>query len=233
MNDKRVLAIIPARAGSKRLPRKNILMLQGKPLIQWTIDEALKSNVIDTIAVSTDDTEIIDLSVSLGLNVPFVRPEFLSGDKSSSIDVIKHAIDYYQSVGDKYDYVMLLQPTSPLRTAKHIDEAFQLLESKDAEAVVSVCECEHSPLWSNTLPDDLSMDNFIPENIKNKRSQDLGTFYRLNGAIYIAKIDAFLKENALLLSNRCVAYKMSTEESVDIDERIDFLLADAILRGNE
>jgi N-acylneuraminate cytidylyltransferase len=228
-NNPRILAIIPARAGSKRLPGKNIKELAGKPLIQWTMEAAKNSALLTEVIVSTDDEKIVELAKEIDVNVPFVRPEHLAQDKSSSIDVIKHAIDFLEKQGKTFDFIMLLQPTSPLRTSLHIDEAIHLLNDKSADAVISVCPTEHSPLWSNTLDDSGKMDSFISPEIKNTRSQDLPIHYRLNGALYITRVERLLAENSMFINNNIFAYKMTTESSVDIDERIDFTLAEAIM----
>jgi len=225
----RFLAIIPARGGSKRLPRKNILELQGKPLIAWTIEAALKSQYIDKVLVSSDDDEILDISTRFGAEI-LKRPAELATDSSSSFDVIQQAI-----MADKqqYDFIVLLQPTSPLRTANQIDEAIELLESKQANAVVSVCAMEHSPLWSNTLPESDSMAGFLKDEIQNKRSQELETYYRLNGAIYICRKTCLLDEKSFFLKSHIYAYRMDRHSSVDIDEAIDFEYAQFSLRAHE
>lgn len=186
------IAIIPARSGSKRLKNKNILQLGNKPLIAWTVEAALKSKLIDTVIVSTDSEEIANVSRSLGAEVPFTRPKELSSDKATSYDVIKHALAFYETK-KKFQYIILLQPTSPLRTTADIDKAIKLL-GKDTKAVVSVCEASHSPLWMNTLPKNHSLKNFLVKQIKNKRSQDLEKYYLLNGAVYISEINYFLKQ---------------------------------------
>jgi CMP-N-acetylneuraminic acid synthetase len=228
-NKPRILAIIPARAGSKRLPGKNIKELAGKPLIQWTMEAAKNSALLAEVIVSTDDERIVELAKSIDVSVPFVRPQHLAQDKSSSIDVIKHSIDILEKQGKVFDFIMLLQPTSPLRTSCHIDEAINLLNEKCADAVISVCPTEHSPLWSNTLNDSGKMDSFISPEIKNARSQDLPVHYRLNGALYITRITRLLAENTLFINDNIFAFKMTKESSVDIDERIDFTLAEAIM----
>jgi N-acylneuraminate cytidylyltransferase len=128
---------------------------------------------------------------------------------------------------------MLLQPTSPLRTSKHISEAISLLKEKDADSVISVCPVEHSPLWSNTLDESLSMDKFIDDDIKNSRSQDLPKYYRLNGALYLTRVSRFLVEGALLLSSNSYAYVMDSKSSIDIDEELDFLFAETILNKRD
>ena len=225
--NKKFLAIIPARGGSKRLPRKNILDLCGKPLIAYTIEAALKSKYIDKVIVSSDDDEILNISLNFGAET-IKRPVELASDTATTFDAIKHAIDNFE----KYEYIVLLQPTSPLRDAKHIDEAIQLLEKKKADAIVSVCEMEHSPLWSNTLPKDGNMNNFLKDEILNKRSQDLEKYYRLNGAIYICKTEKLLENKGFFLKDNIFAYKMDREHSVDIDEKIDFSIAQILMSEN-
>ena len=186
--NKTFLAIIPARGGSKRLPRKNILDLCGKPLISWSIEAALKSKYISKVVVSSDDEEILNISSNFGADI-IKRPYELANDTATTFDTVKHTIDNFEN----YDYIVLLQPTSPLRNENQIDEAIELLEEKQADAIVSVCEMDHSPLWSNILPEDGNMRGFLREEILNKRSQDLEKYYRLNGAIYICKTYKLLK----------------------------------------
>ncbi len=222
--NKTFLAIIPARGGSKRLPRKNILSLCGKPLISWSIEAGLKSKYIDKVVVSSDDTEILNISNELKVQV-IKRPNELASDTSTSFDVVQHAIDNLES----YEYILLLQPTSPLRNENHIDKAIEILEEKNADAVISVCEMNHNPLWSNTLDDSLSMEGFIGDNLLNKRSQDLKKYYRLNGAIYLCKTDKLLKEKSFFLKKNIFAYVMNSNNSIDIDRKEDFELASLYL----
>ena len=226
-NKKKILAVITARKESKRLINKNVLDLAGKPLIAWTIDEAKKSEYIDKVIVSTDGEKIIEVSKQYGADVPFVRPDYLSNDKATSISVLEHSIDFYK---EEFDYIMLLQPTSPLRTLKDIDNAIYML-SEETKAVVSVCETEHSPLWSNTLPNDLSMADFIRPEVKNKRSQDLPKYFRLNGAVYIAEIDYFMQNNGFMGDNT-KAFVMSQRNSVDIDTEVDFRICEILIEKN-
>lgn len=228
--EKRILGVIPARAGSKRLPGKNIKILAGKPLIQWTMEAAKNSKLLANVIVTTDDDAIIALAKDVGVDAPFVRPKYLAEDQSSSIDVVKHAISFMEKQGQVFDYVMLLQPTSPLRTSAHIDEAINLLYDKSSDGIISVCPTEHSPLWSNTLGEDGKMDSFIPSKIKNARSQDLPAYYRLNGAIYIASIEKLRAENTMFIKDNIYAYRMTAASSVDIDESIDFTLAEAVMK---
>lgn len=224
-NGKTFLAIIPARGGSKRLPRKNVLDLAGKPLIVWSIEAGLKSKYIDKVIVTSDDDEILGIAKQFGSET-IKRPDELASDTATSFDAIRHTIENLE----RYDYIVLLQPTSPLRTSEHIDEAIKLLKSKRADAIVSVSEMDHSPLWSNTLPEDGDMSHFIRDEIKNKRSQDLETYYRLNGAIYICRTDTLLDEKSFMLKDNVFAYHMDRKSSVDIDEEIDFEIAGTLIR---
>jgi len=224
-NSKKILAVITARAGSKRLPNKNILDLAGKPLIVWTIDEAKKSKYIDRLIVNTDSQQIAEISKQYGAEVPFMRPQELANDNADSISVLKHTIDFFNQ---EFDYILLLQPTSPLRNVEDIDNAIELLNEK-TKAVISVCETQHSPLWSNTLPNDLSMENFIRPEIKNLRSQDLPKYYRLNGAVYIAEIKYFMGNNGFI-GNKTKAFIMSQQNSVDIDTELDFKLCEILIK---
>lgn len=219
--DKTFLAIIPARGGSKRLPRKNVLDLNGKPLMAHTIEAGLKSKYIDKVIVSSDDEEILNISQKYGA-LTIKRPDRLASDTATTFDAIKHAIENT----NEHDYIVLLQPTSPLRDENHIDEAIELLEAKGADAVVSVCEMDHSPLWSNTLPEDANMSMFLRDEVLNKRSQDLEKYYRLNGAIYICKTEKLLEEESFFLKENIFSYVMDRESSVDIDEEIDFKIAE-------
>ncbi|MGK0255268.1 MAG: CMP-N,N'-diacetyllegionaminic acid synthase [Mariniflexile sp.] len=228
LNGKRVLAIIPARVGSKRLPNKNIMDLCGKPLIAYTIEAALKSDFIDKVIVSTDCDEISEISKKYGADVPFIRPGHLGADTSTTMDVVMHAVDKVKQIHDDFDFIVLLQPTSPLRNFCNINQAVELMSTLEVNSIVSVCECEHSPLWSNTLPKNNSMKGFLNESITNKRSQDLPTFYRLNGAIYISEIE-HLKKYGSFLTKDTFAYLMDRDRSVDIDDIRDFQLAEIIM----
>ncbi|MDZ7817712.1 MAG: acylneuraminate cytidylyltransferase family protein [Aliarcobacter sp.] len=218
--NKTFLAIIPARGGSKRLPRKNVLDLCGKPLIAYSIEAGLKSKYINKLIVTSDDEEILSISKRYGADI-IVRPEELASDTATTFDAIKHTIDNVE----KFDYIVLLQPTSPLRSEKHLDEAIELLQQKNADAIVSVCEMDHSPLWCNTLPEDGNMNSFLKEEVLNKRSQDLNKYFRLNGAIYICKTDKLLENKGFFLKENIYAYKMDKKNSIDIDDEFDFKLA--------
>lgn len=226
IDNKKVMAIIPARGGSKRLPRKNVLSLNGKPLIAWTIEAAQKSKYIDTVFVSTDDPEIADVSQKFGVDVPELRPEKLASDTATTESVLFYTLNKF---GSDVDIIVILQPTSPLRTAQHIDEALELFIKKEAFSVVSVTPCEHSPLWANTLPKDGSMRGFLrPEALQ--RSQDLEEFYRLNGALYFFDVDKLNNIGGILYTSESFCYVMSNNVSIDIDNRLDFELVEFFMR---
>jgi N-acylneuraminate cytidylyltransferase len=227
MNDQSpYIAIIPARGGSKRLPGKNLMLLAGKPLIGWTIEAAIGSGVFSRVVVSTDSWEIAVMAAQFGAEVPFMRPDELALDDTPSIDVLIHAAhELLEGKENHSTHLACLQPTSPLRTAENIREAVKLLEEKQADAIISVCKSEHSPLWSNTLPDSLSLDGFIPENVQKTPSHHLPAYYRLNGALYFCDIRRMMKERTLFLKTGAYAYVMNRKESIDIDDQADFDLA--------
>jgi len=225
-NGKTFLAIIPARGGSKRLPNKNILPLAGKPMLLWTIESAMQSKYLDEIILSTDSDDIIKVVENYKIKT-IKRPLELASDTAKTVDVVNHVIE---NINKEYDFIVLLQPTSPLRTSNHIDEAIEQLIKLNADAIISVTEVDHSPLWCNILPESLSMENFISEDIKHKRSQDLPKFYRLNGAIYICKTKKFIEEDTFFLQENVYAYIMDKKSSIDIDEELDFKLAEIILK---
>ena len=223
--NKTYLAIVPARGGSKRLPRKNVLNLCGKPLIAWSIEAGNLSKYIDKVAVSSEDSEILNIAKKFKATT-IKRPKDLARDDSPGFDAIHHTLVKLEAI-QNYDFIVLLQPTSPLRNEKHLDKAIEFLENKNADAVISVCETDHSPLWANTLRDDLSMDNFLKDRayILRNRSQDLEKYFRLNGAIYICKTLKLLEEKTFFLRKNIFAFKMDKRVSVDIDEQTDFEIA--------
>lgn len=218
------LVIIPARGGSKRLPGKNILELNNKPLIAYSIEEALKCKKISKVVVTSDDDRILEISKKFGATT-IKRPEKFATDTSSSFDAIKHAI---KKIKKKYKYIVLLQPTSPLRQLKHIEEAIQLFEKKSANAVISVCEVEHPVQWTMSLDENLNMNNFV-KNIDTRRSQEQKTHYRLNGSIYIIKTNKLLNKKTFFLTKNTYAYIMDKKYSIDIDDEFDFKLAECLV----
>jgi len=229
-NNNKIIGIIPARGGSKGIRKKNIVDLAGKPLIAYTIEQAKGSKYIDKIIVTTDDEEIADISRSLGAEVPFSRPKALATDEAKGIDVVLHAITWFDSNEESFDIVMMLQPTSPLRLSEDIDKAIEVLFLKNAMAIVSVCKSEHHPLWSNTLPEDSNMKNFINPEYMNKNRQELPVFYRLNGAIYLSFCN-YMKDRKSFYGENTFAYIMPEERSIDIDNMLDFKLAELLLNS--
>lgn len=228
INNKTFLAIIPARGGSKRIPGKNLVELNGKPLIQWTIEATKQCDLIDEVVVSSDDEKILELADSVGCRT-LRRPADLSEDLSSRASVIRHAVEVIAEQGLTYDYLIYLQPTSPLRNAKEIERAIRFLHHRQADAVISVCELDHPLQWSGTLPEDRNMQTFLDKIDVQTRSQDLEKYYRLNGAIYICDIKSFLEEGCVFLKENVYAFVMDRKDSVDIDHYEDLLVAKAFM----
>ena len=225
INNKKILAIIPARAGSKRIKDKNFLDLGGKPLITWTIEAAKKSKYIDHIYVSTDSEKIQTISKEYNVDAEPLRRAQLSGDHATSTDVI---LDIIQNTKTGYDLIVLLQPTSPLREASDIDGAIDLYFEKNAKSVVSVCEADCHPSWVSPIASDLKMDRMV-DNLQVKRSQDLETHYMLNGAVYVMDHMEFLKEESFYLKEGTYSYIMSKGNSIDIDSVDDLKFAQVFI----
>lgn len=226
----RRIAIIPARSGSKGLKDKNIKNLCGKPLIAYTIQSAIESKQFDKVFVSTDSQVYADIAIQYGADASFLRSKENSGDSAGSWDVVREVIDRLKEYGEEYNEIMLLQATSPLRMVDDIVNAVNLLHTKKAEAVVSMAECDHSPIWCNTLPADNNMDNFSRSEYKDLPRQMLPTFYRYNGAIYLVTAKELQNKNHMF-EKKCFAYIMPRERSIDIDDEVDFMLAEAILKS--
>lgn len=226
-NGKSIMALIPARGGSKGVPGKNLRLLGDKPLIAWTIEQARRCPWIDRLIVSTDDPAIADTAVRWGGEVPFLRPAQLATDDTKMVEVVFHALDWCRQNDRPYEWIVLLQPTSPLRDAGDIEAAAKQLEDRQADAVVSVCPCEHSPLWANTLgPNEQMKDFLLPQAMGNR--QDHPAYYRLNGAIYLAKTDYFHQCRGFF-GQETYAYIMPSERSIDIDSLLDFQMAEFLM----
>ena len=189
------LAIIPARSGSKGLKDKNIKLLNGKPLIAYTIEAALTTKIFEEVMVSTDSSYYAELSRQYGASVPFLRKEELAKDNTSSWDVVKQVLEDYKKMGIVFDKCVLLQPTSPLRTKDDITNAITLYQEKNAETVVSVCETEHPAQWCFTLEDGNSMINFSKSPYRNMRRQEFPKTYHENGAIYIVDAKKIMEKD--------------------------------------
>ena len=226
---KSVLAIIPARGGSKGLPGKNIKMLHNKPLINWTIDAALNAKCISNVVVSTDDDKIASIAIEAGAVVPFKRPDFLATDEATSMDCVKHCIDALKQQGEVFDYVIMLQPTSPLRTSADINDAFaKYVRSSNHpnETLVSVCSAPTKYNWLMKAEGEYL--NFVNKQNTSKLQprQQLPNLFLPNGAIYIDTVknlgDSFYSKNTLF-------YLMPNERSIDIDTLEDFYQAEKLI----
>jgi CMP-N,N'-diacetyllegionaminic acid synthase len=227
----KIIGLITARGGSKGIPHKNILNLAGKPLIAWTINAALESNQLSRLIISTDDNEIKKIAEQYGAEVPFIRPDYLAGDSASSLSVVNHAIQFLLDEGfQKSDYILLLQPTSPLRSANDIKNAINLMQRKDAMAVVSVSESSDHPYLTRKISPEGILENFMEIIPDNLRRQDLPPAYVINGAIYLNRISSLLDDKTLLPEKKTFAYIMPREHSIDIDTPGDFHLAELILK---
>lgn len=224
------IAIIPARGGSKRLPGKNIKNLAGKPMIAWTIEAALDSGVFDHVFVSTDSEDIADISKEYGAKVPFLRPKELASDTATTNDVVTHSVEWFEKrYNRKVDIIAVLQPTSPLRNLLHIKEAMNLMQQKSAKAIVSVCELEYPIEFCNKLNSNGSMNNFVKHQ-DIKRTQDLETYFRLNGAIYLFKRE-YVNRLSEIYNEDTYAYIMNSKLSIDIDNEDDFELAKFFMKS--
>ncbi|MEI6632172.1 MAG: acylneuraminate cytidylyltransferase family protein [bacterium] len=222
-----ILAIIPARSGSKGIPRKNIMLLKGKPLIYYTIKEASKSKLLRRVIISTEDDEVAEVSKAYGAAV-IKRPFELAQDDTPSLPVLQHVIKHLEETESFYPIIIvILQPTSPLRTVTDIDGSILKFLETGCDSVVTVCEAEHPINWIYTLKRDKLMPAI--KGLKSAtRRQDIYNMYRLNGAVYITRRDIIMKEGRIL-GKDCRAYIMPPERSVDIDTLLDFKLAELLI----
>jgi CMP-N,N'-diacetyllegionaminic acid synthase len=212
-----ILAIIPARGGSKGIPRKNIKPLAGKPLIAWTIESALQARGIDRVIVSTEDEEIALVAKQCGAEVPFLRPLALAQDDTPGIAPVLHAIDQLPY----YDWVLLLQPTSPFRSAEDIQGIIQFCRDQSAPSVVSVTQVSKHPFWMYQRDEQYRLQPLIPNRPEITQRQDLPAAYALNGALYLARTD-WLIQNQGFIGPETLGYVMSEEHSVDLDTSVDW-----------
>lgn len=223
----RIIAIIPARGGSKGVEKKNIRLLGDKPLIHYTIHAALKSKYINDIFVSTDDDEIMKVALAEGATA-IKRPKKISEDDSPTIDAILHILDRYTLQESEPEIILLLQPTSPFRTVSDIDNALELFLTGNCDSVISVTEANHSPYWYMEMKGDFLEPLFDQESLKLRR-QDLPRTYLPNGAIYIAS-SRTLKNTHSFYNPKTKPYIMSAENSLDIDSELDLLFAEALMK---
>lgn len=228
-NGKKIFCLIPARGGSKGIPDKNIRILGDKPLVAWSIEAAKGSKYVDYIYVSTDDKRIAKIAEKYGANTEPLRPKELATDESVIMDTVVYTINYFESHGEKYDILVLIQATSPFTTTADIDNAIEILFEKKGECVVSLCESEYHPYWMNTLPPDGNMKDFLKPEIVDLNRQDLPKYYRLTGSIFIATTD-YLKKYKSFFGDKTYAYILPQERSIDIDKELDWLLAEAYIK---
>jgi CMP-N,N'-diacetyllegionaminic acid synthase len=220
----KTFALIPARGGSKGIPRKNIKLIAGKPLIVWTIEAALRSSLLDAVVVSTDDPEIADVARRAGAKVPFMRPSELAQDQTPGLDPVMHALDQLP----QYDSVLLLQPTSPLRTTEDIDACLRLAMQQHASSLVSVSEPDTHPHWTYRLTDGQTLERMI-DAAPVARRQDLPAVVALNGAMYFADAN-WLRRNGSFIGAETLAYVMARDRSVDLDTPLDWKFAELLLK---
>ena len=231
---KNILGLVPARGDSKGLPRKNIKPLLGKPLIAWTIEQALTNKYLDRVVVSTDDKEIAEISKKYGAEVPFIRPKELARDDSTTIDVVLHTLNWFENAGEKYDYLALLEPTSPLREKNDIDKCIELLINNEAaKSIVSVSKLESAHPEFNIVIDKKS--GFIKKidgttEFKGLRRQDLQDIYFFDGTIYISEIST-LKIKRTFYHKFTISYIVPRWKSLEIDELSDIICAEALLKS--
>lgn len=226
----KVLAIIPARGGSKGVPRKNIRLLHNRPLLAYTVDAALSAKRLSRVIVSTDDPEIADIAAQCGADVPFVRPSDLAKDDTPMLPVIRHAVNIIEQEGERYDAICLLQPTNPLRTSGDIDGAIELLERSGADAVVAVLPVplEYNPHWVYFKGESGRLTLSTGEPSPISRRQDLPPAYHREGSVYVTRRDVLMEQNSIY-GHTLVGYPMDPMRSVNIDNQDDWDRAERLI----
>lgn len=226
---KSFLALIPARSGSKGLPGKNLMLLDGKPLVSYPINAALKSKYTDKVVLSSDDHKIMDAARAFNCEIPFKRPEELASDTASSIDVVLHAINYYEEHGIFFDYLVLLEPTSPLTESADVDKAIESLIANQASAdsIVGVSQVESNhPMFIAKIDDNGTLAPYARKDFLTPvRRQELEELVFFEGSLYISEIKK-LKETKSFVHERTLPYLVPRWKSIEIDEYSDFLIAD-------
>lgn len=222
-DDKRILGVIPARGGSKGIPRKNIKEIGGKPLIAWTIIEAKKSKYIDRLILSSEDEEVVTIAKHWGCDVPFIRPKEFAKDDAPGVDPVIHALEKLPN----FDYVVLLQPTSPLRLVEDIDNCAKMCIQRRAKACVSVTESTKNPYWMYKMRENYQIIPLLGQEFITRR-QDLPMVYALNGAVFVAETE-FLKQSRSFITSETIAYIMPQFRSIDIDTEFDMKICEYVL----
>lgn len=229
-----ILGVIPARGGSKSVPRKNLALIFGRPLIAYTIDAAKRSRRLTHFLVSSEDDEIIRVAKLYGAPVPFVRPMELATDQAPSLPVVQHAVAEMEARENvKFDYVVLLQPTTPMRLPQDIDAAVDKIIATGADSVVSVCDVDaYHPARMRQIVDDRLVELPIKEPREMARRQDLPPIYIRNGAVYVARRDLVMEENSMI-GKVSRPYVMPVERSVNIDGKLDLLMAQLLMKEED
>lgn len=226
----KLIAVIPARSGSKGLKDKNIKLLNGKPLMAYTIEAAKASEVFNTIHVSTDSTVYADIARQYGADEPFLRNKESAEDTSSSWSVVKEVLRKYREIGKAFDVCVLLQPTSPMRTGEDIKQAYRMFVEEKADSLTSACEVDHPVQWCFKLDERCNLRDVASSPYKYSRRQDLEKYYRENGAIYITRAQNIEDPAFDFYTERCFAYIMDQEKSIDIDSIQDFMIAETLMK---
>ena len=221
--------MITARGASISVPSKNVAQLAGKPLIAWTIEAARSARTLRRVIVSTDDNECAAVAQAWGAEAPFLRPAALARDDSPHVDTVVHAIEWLADAGDRPEFVMVLQPTSPLRTSADIDAAVQLAVARDASAIVSVAEAVTHPFLTVRITEEGRLADFVPKQPGYLRRQSFPTVYALNGAIYLLRCDGVMR-NRSMCPDGTHAYIMPVDRSLDVDTLWDLHVAELILK---
>jgi N-acylneuraminate cytidylyltransferase len=224
----RILALVPARGGSKRLPGKNLRALAGRPLIAWSIQVAQEIPEVCDILVSTDSTAIADVARGAGALVPWLRPESLASDEATSVDVCRHAVDWYESTRGPIDGLLLLQPTSPLRRRATVQRGIETFRTRGNRPVIGVSPARSHPLWCFRLEGE-TMRPFIDEKGLKLRSQDLPPAYEINGALYLVSPEHLRKHRSFYSTDMVPLIMDAAGEDIDIDTERDWRLAEATL----
>lgn len=230
-NGKTILAIIPARGGSKGLPGKNIRLLSGKPLLAWAIDVLKECNIVDQIFISTDSENIASVATQYGVEVPFLRNQFIAKDNSLVIDAVLEALNYFSKVGKNYDIIMLIEPTSPLRTASMIVDCIEKMVNTNAQSIATFSELE-VPLERIWCINENNAYTYLQNNLAFRPRQSLSKVYKLNGLLYAINVEALIKMSIpQIMTMDVLPYITPREMSTDIDDINDFEYIDYLVRN--
>lgn len=226
--EKKIVCIIPARGGSKRLPGKNIKLLNGIPLIGYAVRAAKSSKYIDRVIVSTDDEAIVRVAQEQGADVPFMRPSELASDTATTLSVLQHAVTFLEEKGERFDLVVLIQPTVPCVKAGDVDVTIEKLADSGSRSCITICEIIDRPEFMYRLGEGGTIRPYT--DVPVGRTQDMEPLYRVNGAVYVMAHDMLMKENKIIDNTSCAGVIMPRERSIDIDTQLDFAIAEALMK---